>query len=96
MQVVGVNSVDKKYPFERYLREASILPLYDAGNFGMPRRRVHGVMADPASTRAPSSRTRPSSSPRRVVSVYTSDQAEPWSIQHGRHSAGRTPWTRLA
>lgn len=31
----GVNSVDKKYLFERYLREASILPLYDAGNFGM-------------------------------------------------------------
>jgi len=48
MQVVGVNSVDKKYLFERYLREASILPLYDAGNFGMPRRRVPGVMADPA------------------------------------------------
>jgi acyl-CoA dehydrogenase len=45
MQVVGVNSVDKKYMFERYLREASILPLYDAGNFGMQRRRIHGVMA---------------------------------------------------
>ena len=48
MQVVGVNSVDKKHMFERYLREASILPLYDAGNFGMQRRRVHGVMADPS------------------------------------------------
>jgi len=48
MQVVGVNAVDKKHMFERYLREASILPLYDAGNFGMQRRRVHGVMADPA------------------------------------------------
>ena len=48
MQVVGVNSVDKQYLFERYLREASILPLYDAGNFGMQRRRVHGVMADPS------------------------------------------------
>ena len=31
--------------FERHLREASILPLYDAGNFGMQRRRIHGVMA---------------------------------------------------
>ena len=30
-----------------YLREAAILPLYDAGNFGMQRRRVHGVMAHP-------------------------------------------------
>lgn len=48
MQVVGVNSLDKKYPFHRYLREASVLPLYDAGNFGMQRRRVHGVMADPS------------------------------------------------
>jgi acyl-CoA dehydrogenase len=46
--VVGVNSVDKQHLFERYLREASILPLYDAGNFGMQRRRVHGVMADPS------------------------------------------------
>jgi nitroalkane oxidase len=48
MQVVGVNSVDRQHMFERYLREASILPLYDAGNFGMQRRRVHGVMADPS------------------------------------------------
>ena len=48
MQVVGVNAVDKKHMFERYLREASILPLYDGGNFGMQRRRVHGVMADPS------------------------------------------------
>ncbi len=48
MQVVGVNSVDKQYMFERYLREASILPLYDAGNFGMQRRRIHGVMAHPS------------------------------------------------
>ena len=24
-----------------------MFPLYDAGNFGMQRRRVHGLMADP-------------------------------------------------
>ncbi len=48
MQVVGVNSVDRKHRFERYLREAAILPLYDAGNFGMQRRRIHGVMAHSA------------------------------------------------
>ena len=48
MQVVGVNSMDRKHPFDRWLREASLLPLYDAGNFGMQRRRVHGVMADPS------------------------------------------------
>ena len=46
MQVVGVNAVDRKHSFDRYLREAAVLPLYDAGNFGMQRRRVHGVMAD--------------------------------------------------
>jgi nitroalkane oxidase len=45
MQVVGVNSVDKRHLFEKYLREAAIFPLYDAGNFGMQRRRVHGVLA---------------------------------------------------
>jgi acyl-CoA dehydrogenase len=48
MQVVGVNSLDRKYPFHRWLREAAVFPLYDAGNFGMQRRRVHGVMADPS------------------------------------------------
>jgi nitroalkane oxidase len=47
MQVVGVNSVDKQHLFEKYLREATVLPLYDAGNFGMQRRRVHGVLAHP-------------------------------------------------
>ena len=47
MQVVGVNSLDKRHLFEKYLREAAVLPLYDAGNFGMQRRRVHGVLADP-------------------------------------------------
>jgi acyl-CoA dehydrogenase len=46
MQVVGVNSVDRQHPFEKLLREAAIFPLYDAGNFGMQRRRVHGVMSD--------------------------------------------------
>lgn len=45
LQVVGVNSADKKHMFEKYLREAAIFPIYDAGNFGMQRRRVHGVIA---------------------------------------------------
>ncbi|MQA13039.1 MAG: acyl-CoA dehydrogenase [Pseudonocardiaceae bacterium] len=47
LQVVGVNSADKKHMFEKYLREAAIFPIYDGGNFGMQRRRVHGVLADP-------------------------------------------------
>lgn len=47
MQVVGVNSLDKQHVFEKYLREASVLPIYDGGNFGMQRRRVHGVLTSP-------------------------------------------------
>ncbi|MCA1457788.1 acyl-CoA/acyl-ACP dehydrogenase [Bradyrhizobium sp. BRP22] len=45
MQVVGVNSLSTEYKFGKYLREASVLPIYDGGNMGMQRRRVHGVMA---------------------------------------------------
>jgi alkylation response protein AidB-like acyl-CoA dehydrogenase len=47
MQVVGVNSYDKKHLFEKYLREAACFPIYDGGNMGMQRRRVHGVIASP-------------------------------------------------
>jgi alkylation response protein AidB-like acyl-CoA dehydrogenase len=47
MQVVGVNSYDKQHLFEKYLREAACFPIYDAGNMGMQRRRVHGVLASP-------------------------------------------------
>jgi acyl-CoA dehydrogenase len=45
LQAVGTNSVDRTHNFERYLREATIFPLYDAGNLGMQRRRIHGVLA---------------------------------------------------
>lgn len=48
MQIVGTNSADRKFPFEKFLREASIFPVYDGGNMGMQRRRVHGVLADPS------------------------------------------------
>lgn len=47
MQVVGVNSYDKQHLFEKYLREAACFPIYDGGNMGMQRRRVHGVLASP-------------------------------------------------
>jgi hypothetical protein len=32
---------------EKLLREAAVLPIYDAGNIGMQRRKIWGVMADP-------------------------------------------------
>jgi alkylation response protein AidB-like acyl-CoA dehydrogenase len=47
MQVMGVNALDKKHPIERYLREAAVFPLYDAGNIGMQMRKIWGVMMDP-------------------------------------------------
>jgi nitroalkane oxidase len=47
MQVVGVNSYDRQHLFEKYLREAACFPIYDGGNMGMQRRRVHGIIASP-------------------------------------------------
>lgn len=48
MQIVGVNALRKEdNGFGRLLRDAALLPIYDGGNMGMQRRRIHGVMADP-------------------------------------------------
>jgi alkylation response protein AidB-like acyl-CoA dehydrogenase len=47
MQIVGVSSLEAKNGFGKLLREASVLPIYDGGNMGMQRRRVHGILADP-------------------------------------------------
>jgi nitroalkane oxidase len=46
MQVMGVNALDKAHPLERFLREAAVFPLYDAGNLGMQMRKIWGVMSD--------------------------------------------------
>ena len=48
MQAMGVNATDKRHPLEKCLREAIIFPLYDAGNVGMQRRKIWGVMPDPS------------------------------------------------
>ncbi len=47
MQVMGVNALDKTHPVEKFLREAAVFPLYDAGNIGMQMRKIWGVMLDP-------------------------------------------------
>ncbi|MEV1293209.1 acyl-CoA dehydrogenase [Pseudonocardia sp. NPDC049635] len=47
MQIVGVNSLELQNGFGKILREAAVLPIYDGGNMGMQRRRVHGILADP-------------------------------------------------
>jgi alkylation response protein AidB-like acyl-CoA dehydrogenase len=46
MQVMGVNALDKTHPVEKFLREAAVFPLYDAGNIGMQMRKIWGVMLD--------------------------------------------------
>jgi hypothetical protein len=46
MQVIGVNSLDKKHQVERLIRESIAFPLYDAGNLGMQVRKIWGVMLD--------------------------------------------------
>jgi nitroalkane oxidase len=48
MQAMGVNSLDRAHPIEKYLREAAVFPLYDAGNIGMQMRKIWGVMLDDA------------------------------------------------
>jgi nitroalkane oxidase len=47
MQAMGVNSLDRAHPVEKFLREAAVFPLYDAGNIGMQMRKIWGVMLDP-------------------------------------------------
>jgi alkylation response protein AidB-like acyl-CoA dehydrogenase len=46
MQVMGVNALDRAHPMEKFLREAAVFPLYDAGNIGMQMRKIWGVMLD--------------------------------------------------
>jgi alkylation response protein AidB-like acyl-CoA dehydrogenase len=46
MQAMGVNSLDRSHPIEKFLREAAVFPLYDAGNIGMQMRKIWGVMLD--------------------------------------------------
>jgi len=48
MRVVGVNSLDRKFPMDKFYRESAVFSLYDAGNLAMQRRRAWGVMADPS------------------------------------------------
>jgi hypothetical protein len=43
MQAMGVNALDKNHPMEKFLREAAVFPLYDAGNIGMQMRKIWGI-----------------------------------------------------
>ncbi len=48
MRIMGVNSYDRRtHPLDKYMRDVLCFPIYDAGNMGMQRRKIWGVMADP-------------------------------------------------
>jgi len=48
MRVIGVNSYDRRsHPFDKFMRDVLCFPIYDAGNMGMQRRKIWGVLADP-------------------------------------------------
>lgn len=46
MQVMGINAIDVDHPLNKIYQDASTLPLYDAGNVGVQRRKGWGVMGD--------------------------------------------------
>ena len=49
MRVMGVNSYDRRsHPLEKYMRDVLCFPIYDAGNMGMQRRKIWGVLAHPS------------------------------------------------
>lgn len=48
MRVMGVNSYDRRsHPLDKLMRDVICFPIYDAGNMGMQRRKIWGVMAHP-------------------------------------------------
>lgn len=48
MRLMGINAYLNDYPLERHMRDALCFPIYDAGNMGMQRRKLHGLMAHPS------------------------------------------------
>jgi hypothetical protein len=91
MQVVGVNSVDHRHVFEKYLREAMI-PRFTLRAARMQRRRVHGVLAHPAFGATTLSRFTPSMNrPQRADATTTRGLAGP-----GRAWPVSDPWNALA
>jgi len=47
LYLLGVNGYVKDHPIERHLRDTLGLPISDAGNMGVRRRQLHGLLLDP-------------------------------------------------
>lgn len=46
MRLMGINSYDaRSHPLEKNMRDVLCFPIYDAGNMGMQRRKIWGLMA---------------------------------------------------
>lgn len=46
MRVMGINSYDRgTHPLDKFMRDVLCFPIYDAGNMGMQRRKIWGVMS---------------------------------------------------
>lgn len=47
MRVMGCNAYDRAaHPMDKYMRDIVGFPIFDAGNMGMQRRKIWGLMAD--------------------------------------------------
>ena len=47
MRVMGCNAYDRgAHPLDKLMRDVLCFPIYDAGNMGMQRRKIWGVLAD--------------------------------------------------
>jgi len=77
MQAMGVNALDKRHPLEKFLREAAVFPLYDAGNIGMQMRKIWGVMLDDAFDPRAIADCRPMKFDKSMEGVGTLVSAEP-------------------
>jgi len=77
MQAMGVNALDKRHPLEKFLREAAVFPLYDAGNIGMQMRKIWGVMSDDAFDPRAIADCRPMKFDKSMEGVGTLVSAEP-------------------
>jgi alkylation response protein AidB-like acyl-CoA dehydrogenase len=76
MQAMGVNSLNRAHPMEKFLREAAVFPLYDAGNIGMQMRKIWGVMLDPAFDPRAIAESRPIKFEKSMEGVGTLTSAE--------------------
>ncbi|MGE5147077.1 MAG: acyl-CoA dehydrogenase family protein [Candidatus Eiseniibacteriota bacterium] len=47
MRVVGIDSYDHELPFGSLLQDALALPIFDGGNMGVRRRRLHAMLMEP-------------------------------------------------